>query len=275
METWTRPPQTDKETQNRERQQPADLTSKLRIQQAKWSGRPVLADATRSAIAANTTVRPLSRGADKVIAGQPLQAVDFYPGWRGSIIHESSPGRRGASVRLAEQCPKYFASQYFPDVTPGVVVDGVHSENLEALSFPDNSIDLHVTQDVFEHIFDPEKAFREIARTLRPGGAHIFTTPLVEKNGVTQRCASLIRGDIVHLRSPEYHGNPLSSDGSLVTMRWGYDICDRILEATGLFTSLIYVDALEFGIRAEYIEVLVTRKPKKERNLGQTSRARL
>ncbi len=32
-----------------------------------------------------------------------------------------------------------------------------------------------------EHIFDASKAFQEIARTLKSGGAHIFTNPLVNK----------------------------------------------------------------------------------------------
>ena len=31
--------------------------------------------------------------------------------------------------------------------------DGVRCENLEALTFADSSIDLHVSQDVFEHLF--------------------------------------------------------------------------------------------------------------------------
>ncbi|MEO6873292.1 MAG: class I SAM-dependent methyltransferase [Opitutaceae bacterium] len=185
----------------------------------------------------------------------------FFPAWREAMIHESSPGGRGASVRLAKECQGYCASQYFQGITCGTLVDGVRCENLEALSFPNDSVDLHVTQDVFEHIFDPDVAFREIARTLRPGGVHIFTTPLVEKSKPSLRCALLSDGKVVHFRTPEYHGNPVSSDGSLVTMRWGYDICDRIFQVTGLFTQIVYIDALELGIRAEYIEVLVTRKP--------------
>ena len=36
-----------------------------------------------------------------------------------------------------------------------------------------------------EHIFDPSKAFSEIARTLKTGGAHIFTVPLINKNKPT------------------------------------------------------------------------------------------
>lgn len=33
---------------------------------------------------------------------------------------------------------------------------------------------MHVTQDVLKHAFHPEKVFKEIARTLKPGGIHIF-----------------------------------------------------------------------------------------------------
>jgi SAM-dependent methyltransferase len=135
-------------------------------------------------------------------------------------------------------------------------------ENLEHLSFDDESVDLHLTQDVFEHLFDPATAFREIARTLRPGGAHVFTTPLVRKNEPTEFCASLAPdGTVIHLTEPvEYHANPLSSEGSLVTVNWGYDITNFIFETSGLFTEIVFLDILEHGIRAEYIEVLITRK---------------
>jgi len=87
----------------------------------------------------------------------------FFPNWQKGAIHESSPGARGASVRLAKECPNYIPSQFFCGVQGGTEVDGVRCENLEKLSFPNDSIDLHVTQDVFEHVFDPEAAFREIA----------------------------------------------------------------------------------------------------------------
>src|SRR5215208_4305929 len=105
----------------------------------------------------------------------------FFPNWRESIIHESSPVGRGTSLRLKNEASNYFATQYFPGGAPGQMHIGFRNENLEQLTFENESIDLHVTQDVFEHIFNPAQAFREIARTLKPGGAHIFTTPLVNK----------------------------------------------------------------------------------------------
>jgi len=185
-----------------------------------------------------------------------------FSNWRDLTIHESSPVDRGASKRMRLGAKNYIPSQYFPDIPAGSIHESVRCENLEKLTFADNSIDLHVSQDVFEHIFDPAQAFREIARTLKPGGAHIFTTPLVNKNSPTKWYARMsTNGEIEYLVSPpEYHGNPISEKGSLVTVHWGFDIVKFIHDACGLFTEMVYIDALDLGIRAEYIEVLITRK---------------
>lgn len=186
----------------------------------------------------------------------------FYPDWRNLIIHESSPGNRGASVRLKKECKAYMPTQYFSKQQSGSVFNGMRCENLEAMSFESNSIDLHVSQDVLEHIFHPQEAFQEIARTLKPGGAHIFTVPLVNKMKASELRATMATdGGIEYIKTPMYHGNPIDPQGSLVTMDWGYDIVEHIFEATGLFTHTVYIDDLSKGIRAEYIEVLVTVKP--------------
>lgn len=187
----------------------------------------------------------------------------FLPDWRTKIIHESSPVARGTSLRLKCEAFHYFATQYFPGIERGKMHQGFLNEDLEQLTFDDESIDLHVTQDVFEHVLDPAKAFREIARTLKPGGTHIFTTPLLNKNFPTLWCAKRNPdGTIQHLIDPpEYHGNPVSADGSLVTVHWGYDIVKFIYDTCGLFTEMIYIDSLDLGIRAELNEVLITRKP--------------
>lgn len=192
----------------------------------------------------------------------------YFPNWRELRIHESSPCGRGASVRLARECSRYVASQFFPDVKRGELVNGVRCEDLEQLTLSDGSIDLHVTQDVMEHVFNPMSAFREIARTLKPGGAHVFTTPLVRKHQPSRLRARIDgEGKVTHLEQPQYHGNPISQQGSLVTVDWGFDITRHIFDSCGLFTQLVFLDDLSNGIRAEYIEVLVTLKPKESENL--------
>lgn len=114
-----------------------------------------------------------------------------------------------------------------------------------------------VTQDVFEHIFEPDRAIKEIARTLRPGGAFIATVPIILKTKPSQRRASLVDGGIVHHLEAQYHGNPISSDGSLVVIDWGYDIVSYLQYHSGLNFIMIQIDNIDLGIRGDYIEVLV------------------
>ena len=185
----------------------------------------------------------------------------FFPHWKESVIHESSPIERGTSIRLRNESKVYIASQFFPDVEPGTIHHGFRCENIEAMTFDNESIDLHVTQDVMEHVFSPDKAFKEISRTLKQDGMYIFTVPLVNKTKPTQICAEYKNGEIVHLMKPEYHGNPVDNSGSLMTRRWGYDITDFIYKTSGMISRIIYIDALELGIRAELNEVIVCHKP--------------
>ena len=188
----------------------------------------------------------------------------WYPGWRELRMHESSPGNRGTSVKLANQVKDYTATQFDPELPLGDEAQhrAWRNENLERQTFADESFDLVISQDVMEHVFDPAAAFREIGRTLRPGGAHIFTTPLVKGREPSERRASMkADGTIEHHAEPEYHGNPISAEGSLVTMHWGYDIADAIREASGLHTEIVLLDAMRMGIRAALLEVMVTRKP--------------
>jgi SAM-dependent methyltransferase len=88
------------------------------------------------------------------------------PGWEAMKIHESSPSNRFIAMHAAD----YSSSQFLEGVNTGSTANGVRCENLECLTFPDETFDLFVTQDVFEHVFDPKAAAREIARVLRPGG---------------------------------------------------------------------------------------------------------
>lgn len=187
----------------------------------------------------------------------------YYPNYRNLAVHESSPGGRGVSIKLGQECTAYSYSHFFEDVTTGEQhpVRTERCENLEALTFDDETFDLFITQDVMEHIFYPAAAFKEIARVLKPGGAHVFTAPLVNKSNPSERCAELTPdGKITHLKPPNYHGNPVDPDGSLVTMNWGFDIATFIARHAATPTIIIQIDDIAAGIRAEYIDVMVSFK---------------
>ena len=121
-------------------------------------------------------------------------------------------------------------------------------------TFPDESFDLVVTQDVMEHVLDPEAAFSEIARTLRPGGAHVFTTPIHPGLMTSERRARERDGAIEYLAEPEYHGNPIDEAGSLVTIDWGQDIGSIIARASGLLTTIYVLVDRGLGIDGEFLE---------------------
>ena len=185
----------------------------------------------------------------------------YFPNWRQVAIHESSPAQRGTSVKLKAQCSHYTTSQYYPGQPFGIIIDGHRNEDLEQQTFGNNMFDIVVTQDVLEHVYDPKKTSTEIARTLKPGGAHIFTTPLVNKHQPSQVWATKgVDGNPVFTHSPEYHRNPVDPKGSPVTMHWGFDIVHYIKENSGLTTVIESIDNLDFGIRSELIEVVVSRK---------------
>jgi SAM-dependent methyltransferase len=182
-----------------------------------------------------------------------------FPLWRDLRIHESSPGG-ASSDKLRRECPNLVASQYFPEVPRGDVKDGQQSEDLESLTFPDNSFDLVITQDVFEHILRPQRAFAEIARTLKPDGAHVFTVPYYRGKKTVVRARATNAGEIEHLTKPDYHGNPIDPEGSLVITEWGDEICDFITRASGLTTTIFSFFDPRLGLEGEFLDVFLSRK---------------
>jgi SAM-dependent methyltransferase len=183
-----------------------------------------------------------------------------FPDWRGLGIHESSPGLP-SSDRLARLCVSYVPTHFFPGVPLGATERGIRCEDLSRQTFPDESFDLVVTQDVMEHVLEPERAFSEIARTLKPGGAHLFTTPIYPDLAISEPRARSRDGAIEYLAEPEYHGNPIDDAGSLVTMHWGQDIGTIIARSSGLLTTIQVLVDRSLGIDGSFLEVLISAKP--------------
>jgi SAM-dependent methyltransferase len=184
------------------------------------------------------------------------------PGWQGLRIHESSPDG-ASSRRLAEECPGYDASQYWPDVEPGGSRDGIRCEDLTRLTFGDESLDVVVTQDVFEHVLEPERGFAEVARVLRPGGVHIFTVPWYWWQPTVVRARRGPDG-LQHLAPPDYHENPVDPSGSLVATEWGWELPDLILANGGMTTTVHSIRDPGRGIVGAFREVFVSRKPSRD-----------
>ena len=91
----------------------------------------------------------------------------------------------------------------------------------------------------------------------------IFTTPVFEGKIQTERRAEYGPEGIVHFFEPEYHGNPISGEGSPVTFHYGSDLSDLILEwAPGCAVKLITLNDPEIGVLGKFREVFVVTKNK-------------
>ena len=132
---------------------------------------------------------------------------------------------------------KLHVRTYYSEIDPkgSCRPDGARCEDITCLTFPDNSFDLIISGDVLEHVPDPNAAFRETFRVLRPGGFHLFTVPTAEK---TVRRAEIVDGTVRHLISPEYHSDPLNPQGILAFWTFGMDL-GELFSCDGLRISIV------------------------------------
>jgi SAM-dependent methyltransferase len=159
---------------------------------------------------------------------------------------------------LGKDNPNFVCSEYFPEVEEGCEQRGVICQNLERLSFADNQFDIVITEDVFEHIRKPNKAFAEVHRVLKRGGRHIFTIPFMFDRKTLRRVDTEGPED-VHILPPEYHLDSLRNK-ILVYTDFGYDLFDA-LNSIGFYTevsSFQHRQAIKLGIADSH--VFVSRK---------------
>jgi SAM-dependent methyltransferase len=182
-----------------------------------------------------------------------------FPDWRSLTMHEC--GASGAATRkLRRESTNFTASRYLlPDVPRGEAVGNIACQDIEDLTYPDESFDVFITQDVLEHVLRPDRAVSEIARVLRPGGAHVFTVPIYHGRQTLVRVASSDAG-IQFLLPADYHGGPKNPERSLVIREWGDDFADFIAEHSGLSTETMTLYDRKLGFDGDPLEVFISRK---------------
>lgn len=199
---------------------------------------------------------------DKLWGGQPRDGKFWEPNWRERCLcirchmgtrHRAVAARvrdhiaslQGQPIRvyLTEQVtplfewlrrnvsgPDFVGSEYLGPSRPGGWTDaaGVRHENVEALSFGDESFDLVVSNDVLEHVNDPEKALAELLRILRPGGVLIMTVPFHTALERNRRRAEIIAGSVVNHLPEVRHGSPVAEEAPLVFTDFGWELMEQI-----------------------------------------------
>lgn len=194
-----------------------------------------------------------------------LAVLDMVrPDWQELAIHESSP----ANDRIPMRCRNYSSSHFFEGIDPGSLHQGHRCENIESMTFEDGRFDIFITQDVLEHVFEPALALREIERVLSDNGMHVFTTPVHKNLSRSLRRAKLTDGRIEHLLPAEYHGNPISKEGSLVTWDYGSDMDSLLSGWSGYQCSRFVLRDRSLGLDGDYLDVFVITRNELNRNIA-------
>lgn len=147
----------------------------------------------------------------------------------------------GMKVYISEQITPFFShvKKLIPDIIGSEFIPfgvdtqpGIRHEDAENLTFSDKSLDIYISNDVLEHVFDYKRAFSEASRVLKDNGVFIFHIPFYYNEITKLRAQREENGAITFLDEPIYHGNPLAAEGSLWVNDFGWDIFDA-LKASG------------------------------------------
>ena len=140
-----------------------------------------------------------------------------------------------AFYRVLDGYASFFCSDFLPDVELGMEIKkGVFCQDIEKLTFPNESFDFVITEDIFEHVRNDSKGFEEISRVLKKGGYHIFTIPF-NFDRITINRVDIFDDKEVHILPPEYHD---SKRGKVLTYRtYGIDLF-KFLDSIGFETHI-------------------------------------
>ena len=162
------------------------------------------------------------------------------------------------ALRLRGLFARFLGSEFGMDENAKQTLFPIQHQDLTALTLPSDSFDLVTTNDVLEHIPDLDAGLREIARVLKTGGWHVGTHPFLFMSAKGDLRSHIVGGKVLHLKEPEYHGNPIDpAGGSLVFETPGWDIIDRAHAAGFSNAHMRFVASEKHGYITENTGVFV------------------
>ena len=163
--------------------------------------------------------------------GSPLCLKDVQPPQSFTVYNTEAHGRVHELLSSKFGAAAYTASEYVsPSAEPGSMHKSpfgmVRHEDLRALSFPNNSFDLVLSAEVFEHIPEPYVALNEVFRVLKPGGSYVWTVPMNTNLQSKDTQLSMLnaagqRFDAADpaIKAPQFHGDPMAPEGGIVVFQ--------------------------------------------------------
>jgi len=178
-----------------------------------------------------------------------ISSLNQISGIKKKIYNTESSGPIHNKLLKAKN---YYFSEYFGEnYKSGEKVNGIRNENLNHLSFKNETFDLVLSSDVFEHIATPFKAHGEVYRVLKKGGCHIFTVPFLKDKYLNENRAIIKNNKTIHLMEPIYHLDGIRPEnGILVYNIFSLEMLIK-LKKIGFDTQMYLAITNTFGINID------------------------
>jgi len=112
--------------------------------------------------------------------------------------------------------------------------------NLETLPFPDASFDVVLATQVIEHLLDPPRGMRELARVLAPGGRLVISTD--HDRALVSRVLNAPRRLIAHLP----HLESSNAQVNVPEVRFSFSGFVELIEGAGL--EVVHAETFRFSL---------------------------
>ena len=133
----------------------------------------------------------------------------------------------GAPAKLCRRMGiSTIETEYVEGHESGSIFNGIRCEDVTCTSFTNDSLDLITSNQVFEHVENDIRGYKECFRILRPGGALIFAVPMKEIS-FSKQIARTEDGNLLFIGKPEFHGSRITGPRSVPTF-WHFSQNDLL-----------------------------------------------
>lgn len=160
--------------------------------------------------------------------------------------------------------PRLRCSEYLP--MPDHLLRGqVPHRDMRDIGLPPATFHAVICNEVLEHVEELIPSLKGIAEILSFGGHLIATVPFLYGQ-YDHEVKAIWRPELGHpevIGEPDYHGNPVNSEGSLVYRYPGWKILDDLREAGFSDVSLHLISSTRYGVigaESPNISVLVAKR---------------
>jgi SAM-dependent methyltransferase len=129
--------------------------------------------------------------------------VYLWPQNKNLKILEPCP--RGPQVIFLREKFDYCAPEFDPEKIKAEAKPHEYAD-LQNLAFDDETFDVVIASDTFEHVREDVKGYREVYRTFKKGGTFLLTVPYNHQQEKTIVRVAVEGDKDIYLMEPRYHG---------------------------------------------------------------------